>query len=119
VRGVARQGYRKIIKCRVPWPPTFQAMARDFIDRLLDVAPAKRLGSLKGGSRDVRTHAWFHGLDFDQLKDKKMTAPFVPKIKSQTDDSNFDQYDTDEGKANYPQENFPRDMFSEFADDWV
>ena len=38
--------------------------------------------------------------------------------QSMTDDSNFDTY-TDEGKLNYPQEDFPRDMFAEFAEEWV
>ena len=40
------------------------------------------------------------------------------KIKGNMDDSNFDTY-TDEGKANYPDEDFPRDMFAEFSTEWV
>lgn len=47
-----------------------------------------------------------------------MPAPYVPVIKSATDDSNFDQY-TDEGKEMYPEEDFPKATFAEFADDWV
>ena len=35
-----------------------------------------------------------------------------------SDDSNFDNY-TDEGILNYPQDDFPKDMFAEFADEWV
>ena len=111
-------GYRKIIKCRVPWPSQLSTPAREFIDRLLCVDPSRRLGCLKGGSKDVRGHHWFTGLDFKALEAKQHPAPYVPKIKSATDDSNFDTY-TDEGKANYPQEDFPRDMFAEFAEDWV
>jgi len=112
------EGYRKIIKCRVPWPAQLSTMARDFIDRLLCVDPSRRLGSLKGGSKDVRMHGWFAGLDFKCLEAKQHPAPYVPKIKSPTDDSNFDRYE-DEGKLNYPQEDFPRDMFAEFAEEWV
>jgi len=112
------EGYRKIIKCRVPWPAQLSSMARDFIDRLLCVDPSRRLGCLKGASKDVRTHPWFTGLDFKALEAKQHPAPYVPKIKSSTDDSNFDTY-VDEGKMNYPQEDFPRDMFAEFADEWV
>ena len=112
------EGYRKIIKCRVPWPAQLSPLARDFIDRLLCVDPTRRLGCLKGASRDVRSHPWFQGMDFKALEAKAMPAPYVPKIKSQTDDSNFDQY-TDEGKLNYPQEDFPKEMFKDFASDWV
>ena len=57
-------------------------------------------------------------LDFRALESKQLPAPYVPKIKSSTDDSNFDTY-TDEGKINYPQEDFPKDMFGEFAEEWV
>jgi len=111
------EGYRKIIKCRVPWPPHLQPMARDFIDHLLTVDPSRRLGTLKNGPKDVKAHPWFTGFDFKKLENKQLPAPYVPKIKSQTDDSNFDHYE-DEGKKNYPQENFPRDAFAEFADEW-
>ena len=112
------EGYRKIIKCRVPWPATLSPQSKDFIDKLLCVDPTKRLGCLKGGSIDVRKHSWFSGLDFKALEAKQLPAPYVPKIKSNTDDSNFDTY-TDEGKLNYPQEDFPKDMFKEFASEWV
>jgi CRP-like cAMP-binding protein len=112
------EGYRKIIKCRVPWPAQLSMLAKDFIDRLLTVDPTRRLGCLKAGSKDVRAHSWFQGLDYRALESKQLPAPYVPKIKSATDDSNFDTY-TDEGKINYPQEDFPKDMFAEFADEWV
>jgi len=113
------EGYRKIIKCRVPWPPHLQSQARDFIDRLLTVDPARRLGTLKNGPKDVKQHPWFKDFDWASLEARKMpSVPYVPKVKSATDDSNFDHYD-DEGKKNYPQENFDRDAFKEFADEWV
>jgi len=111
-------GYRKIIKCRVPWPVSISSITRDFIDKLLVVEASKRLGCLRGGSLDVRSHPWFSGLDFKKLEAKKVPAPFVPKIKSHKDDSNF-QYFEDDGIRNFPQSNFPRDMFSEFASVWV
>jgi len=112
------EGYRKIIKCRVPWPTQLTAHAKDFIDKLLTVDPTRRLGCGKGGPREVRQHDWFKMIDFKALEAKELPAPYVPKIKSQADTSNFDQY-TDEGKINYPEENFPKSMFEEFAEDWV
>jgi serine/threonine protein kinase len=110
--------YRKIIKGHVPFPPQFTTMSRAFIERLLCVDPSRRLGSLKGGSKDVRSHSWFSLFDFKSLEAKVYTAPWVPQIKSATDDSNFDTY-TDEGRNNYPHEDFPKAMFAEFAEEWV
>ena len=103
VAGDPMEGYRKIIKCRVPWPAQLSASARDFIDKLLTVDPTRRLGCLKGGAKDVRQHPWYQGLDFRALESKQLPAPYVPKIKSATDDSNFQFYE-DDGIRNYPQE---------------
>ena len=89
-------------------------------ERPAEPAPITTRSALRtrGGSADVRSHPRFKGLDFTALQEKALPAPYVPKIKSNTDDSNFDQY-TEEGKINYPQEDFPRDMFKDFATDWV
>ena len=131
------------IKCRVVWPSQFTAAARDFIDRLLCVDPSRRLGCLKNGPADVKNHPWFVGLDWRALEAKKLPAPHVPKIKSPFDDSNFgpsrclrtlghatataatatvrlhvDHYE-DDGVKNYPQSDFPKQMFIEFAEAWV
>ena len=57
-------------------------------------------------------------VDFNSLDAKKLNAPFVPTIKSPTDDSNFDEFD-DEGKIRWAQEDFPRDMFKDFSEEWV
>ena len=79
-----------------------QAGTKDFIDKLICGDPTRRLGCLKGGSADVKGHSWFNNLDWKKLESKQLAAPHVPKIKSQTDDSNFDHYE-DEGVRNYPQ----------------
>ena len=49
-----------------------------------------------------------------------MTAPHVPAIKSNTDDSNFDEFE-DEAIMQYTQNNFKKDdpNFTEFCDVWV
>ena len=65
----------------MPWPAQLSMLAKDFIDRLLTVDPTRRLGCLKNGSKDVRNHPWFQGLDFRALEAKSLPAPYVPKIK--------------------------------------
>lgn len=112
------EGYRKIIKCRVPWPANFTALAKDFMDRLVVVDPARRLGCLKNGPAGVKEHQWFNGLSWKELEAKSIQPPHVPKIKNHLDDSNFDEYE-DEGLQNYPESDFPKDMFNDFAETWV
>jgi len=112
------EGYRKIIKCRVPWPANFTALAKDFMDRLIVVDPARRLGCLKNGPAGVKEHQWFNGLSWKELEAKSIQPPHVPKIKNHLDDSNFDEYE-DEGLQNYPDSDFPKDMFNDFAETWV
>jgi hypothetical protein len=41
-------------------------------------------------------HKWFNGFDFDLYSKKKIVAPWIPKVGSMTDTSNFDPYDTDD-----------------------
>ena len=96
------EGYRKIIKCRVPWPAQLSASAR--FHRQAPHRGPDALARLPQVVSDVRSHAWFAGsLDFKALEQKQLPAPYVPKIKNMYDDSNFDTY-TDEGKMNYPEE---------------
>ena len=64
--------------------------------RLLSREVQTRLGNLKGGTDDIKQHKWFHGFDFDALLKRQMKAPWVPKVKSVTDTSNFDPYGADD-----------------------
>jgi serum/glucocorticoid-regulated kinase 2 len=64
---------------------------KDFISKLLDKDPAKRLGS-KNGVDEILGHPFFASINFDELLIKKIEAPFKPKLSSNVlDVSNFDQ----------------------------
>ena len=65
------EGYRKIIKCRVPWPSSFSNNAKDFMDRLIVVEPTRRLGCLKNGPAGVKEHPWLKGVNW------KVTLPHI------------------------------------------
>jgi serum/glucocorticoid-regulated kinase 2 len=42
------------------------------------------------GVADIKSHDWFEGLDFEELRARKPTAPWIPPIKGDTDTSNFE-----------------------------
>ncbi|KAJ3394248.1 hypothetical protein HDU92_007107 [Lobulomyces angularis] len=83
---------RKILGGSVKFPSYFDSSAADFIKKLLQVDLSFRLGNLKNGSADVKNHSWFKGVNWNLLLNKKIVAPFIPKLKHPGDTSNFDQY---------------------------
>jgi protein kinase X len=66
------------------------------VKKLLSREVQTRLGNLRGGCDDIKQHKWFQSIDFDQLLQKKLKAPWVPAVKSATDTSNFDPYGGDD-----------------------
>ena len=50
----------------------------DFINRLLERKVKNRLGAKKGIC-ELKEHKWFNDVNWDELKLKKIKAPFVPK----------------------------------------
>lgn len=64
--------------------------AEDFVQSLLTTAN-RRLG--KDDSFELRKHEYFQSINFDQLHNKKITAPYLPNISHASDVSHF-QNDT-------------------------
>ena len=114
------ESYRRIIKCQIKYPKSFPKASCEYLDRLLVADPKKRLGCLKGGPADVKKLSWFDGLDWKAQEAKTLPAPHVPAIKSNTDDSNFDEFE-DEAILQYTKANYKKSdpQFLEFSDNWV
>ena len=51
--------------------------SKDFINRLLQRRPIKRLGY--SGIKELKNHLWLKDIDWDALKKKKIIAPYKPK----------------------------------------
>jgi serine/threonine protein kinase len=65
--------------------------AKDIISKLLEKDPKKRLG-YEGGIEEIISHPWFSDVDIDQLLNKQIEPPFIPKLSDDlTDVSNFDK----------------------------
>lgn len=43
-----------------------------------------RIGCLKGGVKEIKTHAWFQTVDWDAVVSKKDTPPIRPKVSVRT-----------------------------------
>jgi len=88
--------YEKILAGKVDWPKCIENVAKDLIRKLLVIDRTKRIGNLKNGADDIKNHKWFKGLDWEEVYQRKLKAPFVPKVTSAGDTSNFQEYSDEE-----------------------
>ena len=68
-------------------------MPRDsvsILQKLLMRDPDLRLGSGPTDAQEIMSHAFFRNINWDDFRDKNVTPPFIPQIKTATDTSNFD-----------------------------
>jgi hypothetical protein len=61
---------------------------QDLLKKLLIKDPNHRLGH--ASVADIKNHPWFAGLSWDAVFSKKIKAPFIPKLSSDIDITNFD-----------------------------
>ena len=87
------QIYEKIVSGKVRFPSHFTTDLKDLLRNLLQVDLTKRFGNLKNHVFDIKNHKWFSSIDWMSVYEKKIEAPFIPKIKSAGDTSNFDNYE--------------------------
>ena len=77
--------YRKITTGIFEFPAQISINGRKLISGLLQHDISKRLGCMKGGATEITQHAWFRGVDWQMVKQKKIQPPWVPELNSQTD----------------------------------
>ena len=65
--------------------------AKNIISKLLEKDPDNRLG--KNGIKEIQKHPFFNSINFEDLKKKKIKAPFKPEIITDNSDltKNFDE----------------------------
>ena len=89
---------RKITEKDVEIMPGFSPNAADLLRGLLQRDPNNRLTV-----EQVKAHAFFSTIDWDQLFERNITPPYVPRLKSETDIRNIDTDFTNE----VPRETMP------------
>ncbi|XP_068222006.1 cAMP-dependent protein kinase catalytic subunit PRKX-like isoform X2 [Palaemon carinicauda] len=84
--------YEKILGGRVEWPRHLDATAKDLFKKLLTQDRTKRLGNMKNGAEDVKKHRFFKNTDWEDVFQRKLKPPLVPKVSYDGDTRNFDDY---------------------------
>ena len=91
--------YQKILKGKIKFPSGFDSNAKSLIKHLLDQDLTKRYGNLKNGVKDITGHRFFKNFEWNKLLEKDLPPPYVPKVKSNNDTSNFSEYPDSENPA--------------------
>jgi len=83
--------FQKILTEDPKYPKFISNEAQHLMASLLQKDPTKRLGYGKEDGELVKAHPFFKGVDWDKLLRKDIKAPFKPKVKDDSDLSQFDQ----------------------------
>lgn len=85
-----QQMYKNIAFGKVRFPrDTLTTEGRNFVKGLLNRNPRHRLGATDD-AEELKRHPFFADIDWEALTRKQIAPPFKPKLKSETDTSNFD-----------------------------
>lgn len=84
--------YQNILKGNLKFPKNFDKDAKSLVKHLLTADLSKRYGNLKGGAEDIKSHRWLASINWENLLQKKILAPYKPTLKSAGDTSNFSNY---------------------------
>ncbi|XP_064388330.1 cGMP-dependent protein kinase 1-like [Halichondria panicea] len=76
----------------IEFPKKIGRSAQNLIKKLCRDNPAERLGYLRGGLKDIKTHRWFEGFDWEGLVKRTMVPPIIPNVRHPADTSNFDHF---------------------------
>ncbi|CAO3621709.1 unnamed protein product [Mucor fragilis] len=85
--------YQRILECDITFPSNMSLEVIDLLQNLLKTKASERFGNLKNGANDIKDHAWFKGIDFEQVLARELTPPFVPDIKFEGDTGCFAYYE--------------------------
>ena len=94
--------FQSILRDDVMYPVDLDKNAVSIISSLLVRNPLKRLGAGENDAEDIKMHPYFAEIDFVKLHEKKIPAPYVPKISDAKDTSNFDEEFTNENPVLTP-----------------
>ncbi|KAL1923948.1 uncharacterized protein VTP21DRAFT_6983 [Calcarisporiella thermophila] len=111
--------YNAIIEDDPLFPISMPGNAVHLCQMLLQKNPADRLGSGPTDAAEIKIHPYFRFVNWDDLFHKRVSPPFIPRISSRYDTSNFDELFTNEPvqltPVNMTLESVEQDEFAEFS----
>ncbi|VDL70304.1 unnamed protein product [Nippostrongylus brasiliensis] len=91
--------FTAITEHNVSYPKSLSKEAVSICKALLNKNPQKRLGcslNLHAAEMDIKEHPFFRRIDWYKIETRQVQPPFKPKLKSDSDVSNFDSEFTHE-----------------------
>ncbi|XP_066254776.1 cGMP-dependent protein kinase 1-like [Euwallacea similis] len=86
----------------VKFPTYVSLKARNLIEKLCRPTASERLGMQKAGTKDIKTHRWYQGFEWQKFQQQEILSKFKPNIKDFN--KNFDDFK--------PDKNIPADELS-------
>lgn len=110
--------YEQIVEGRLRFPPNMPSDARDIVTALCKTNPSERLGHISGGSQRVKNHPFFAEINWDDLYNRRMKGPIIPRVDHPADSGNFEEYPEppDESKMSVYTEDMKEKYEPLFAD---
>ncbi|KAJ3401423.1 Serine/threonine kinase [Chytriomyces hyalinus] len=96
------QIFEAILHDDVLFPANMNRDAIDLLRKLLTKDPVNRLGYGAKDAEDIKDHAYFKDVNWEDVVQLKIPPPFFPSIRGPTDVSNFDEEFTKEAPVLTP-----------------
>ncbi|XP_017843729.1 chromosomal serine/threonine-protein kinase JIL-1 [Drosophila busckii] len=87
---------RRIQKEQPLIPSSFSSHARDFVLKMLEKNPKRRLGGNHRDATEIKNHPFFRGINWVELRTKRRKAPYKPTLNGEDDVQNFSNEFTDQ-----------------------
>lgn len=81
--------FESIVKIEYDIQSYVNDVTTDLLERLITKKKSKRLGNLARGYLDVQDHPFFDEINFDDLRNRKIEAPWVPLVNDPFDSQHF------------------------------
>ncbi|CAG8473268.1 5101_t:CDS:2 [Funneliformis mosseae] len=82
--------YQRVLEDELIFPDGMMFESMDVLRGLLQRNPMNRLGCGPAGSMEIKAHAYFSYVNWDNVYHKRIRAPYIPTIEHETDLQNFD-----------------------------
>ncbi|VDN97871.1 unnamed protein product [Rodentolepis nana] len=88
--------FEHIISGKVKFTNQFSNDLKDLIKNLIQTDLSKRYGNLKNGVMDIKGHPYFSDTDFISIFTHNAKPPYVPRVRTPGDASNFEKWEEEE-----------------------